>query len=187
MKQFTRIDTVVQPVGDWFKNEVVIKKFRTEDGLTHEFTTLNRESNRGCAVVALTVDKKVIVVYQFRGGPERWMYEIPGGGLEIGEDPQAGSLRELKEETGHIAGNVEPLGMGYRSGLNNAPAYYFLATDCRPLPEGRKLDDVERDQGVELQFISIAEFLDHAKHGDMTDPAAVLMAYDKLKELADAQ
>jgi ADP-ribose pyrophosphatase len=184
MKKFTRIDTVVQKVGERFKNEVVIKKFQTEDGLKHEFTTWGEEGSRAGVVIALTADKKVIVVYQFRGGPERWMYEIPGGGIKEGEDPQTGVLRELEEESGYIPGNITFLGNSYGESLVNTTWYYYLATDCVPSPRGRKLDEEELEQGAEVQLIAIAEFLDHAKHGDMTDPTAVLMAYDTLKELS---
>jgi Fe2+ or Zn2+ uptake regulation protein len=44
MKTFTRIEpTTVYEVGDRFKQQVVVKRFRTEDGLEHEFTTFFRE------------------------------------------------------------------------------------------------------------------------------------------------
>lgn len=184
MKKFTRTETIVQTVGKRFKKEAVIKRFKTGDGLVHEFTTWNREGRRIGAAIAITPDKKVIVSYQFRGGPERWMYEIPGGGLEAGEDPQTGALRELREETGYAPGHVAFLGTSCRDSLNNATWYYYLVTGCQQLPQGRELDKEEHEQGAELRLISIADFIDHAKHDRMTDPAAVLMAYDKLKEMA---
>ena len=44
MKQFTRIEpTTIYEVGDRFKQQVVVKRFRTDDGLEHEFTTFFRE------------------------------------------------------------------------------------------------------------------------------------------------
>jgi 8-oxo-dGTP pyrophosphatase MutT (NUDIX family) len=184
MKNFVRTDTIVQHVGMRFKREVVIKKFQTEDGRIHEFTTWSKEGTRAGAVIALTEDKQVIVVYQFRAGPERWMYDTPGGGIIEGEDPKDGVMRELREETGYEPGYVESLGTSTRDSINNTTWYYFLATDCKLLPQGRDLDEEEKEQGAEVQLISIDEFLDNAKHDRMTDPAAVLMAYDKLKEIA---
>lgn len=184
MKNFVRTETVVQHVGMRFKKQVVIKKFQTEDGVMHEFTTWNREGARAGAVIALTADKKVIVVYQFRGGPERWMYEVPGGGIRDDEDPKDGVLRELREETGYEPGHVEFLGTSCRDSVNNATWYYYLATDCTELAQGRELDIEEQEQGAEVRLISLDEFLDNAKQDRMTDPAAVLMAYDKLKEIA---
>ena len=50
---------------------------------------------------------------------EAWM--LPGGGLEFGEDPALGVLRELEEETG-LTGRVESL-LGVISTMNEAPSW----------------------------------------------------------------
>jgi len=44
-------------------------------------------------------DNKLLVSPQFHG------YDLPGGGIELGELPEAALLREIKEETGIIASN----------------------------------------------------------------------------------
>ncbi|HUB93675.1 MAG TPA: NUDIX hydrolase [Verrucomicrobiae bacterium] len=184
MKKFTRTETIVQPVGIRFKGNVVVKRFRTEDGLGHEFTTYHKEGSGAAGIIALTTDDKIITVYQFRAGPERWMHDIPGGAVEKGEDPQAAALREFTEETGYRPGPVEYLGENCREAYSNNTCYYFLATDCTPPPAEWRMDEMERDQGAEVQLISINELIEYAKHDQMTDPVAVLMAYDKLKEIA---
>ena len=182
MKKFTRTDTIRQPVGLRFKYTVTVKRFRTEDGLEHEFTTWH-EGLQYAGVIALTSDKRVITVHQFRAGPERWMYEITGGAIEDGESVEAGALRELREESGYVPKHLEYLGESCRDGYSNGVWHYFLATGCELSPDGWHLDKTETDQGVEVKLISIAEFVDNAKHDRMTDPVAVLMAYDKLKEI----
>lgn len=183
-KQFTRIEpTIVQHVGDKFKRDVVIKHFRTDDGLEHEFTTMQSEDARAGAVIALTPEGQVITSYQFRAGPEEWLYETPGGGIEEGEDPEVGVMRELREETGYSSDTVTFLGTSSRGSIINETWYYYLALDCYPSQHGRELDQTEIDQGVEVRLVSISEFIDYAKHDKMSDPHAVLMAYDQLKEL----
>jgi ADP-ribose pyrophosphatase len=184
VKTFTRVEpTEIQSVGDRFKRQAVIKHFQTEDGLSHEFTTWGAEGSRAGAAIASTRDNQVVITYQFRGGPERWMYDIPGGGIDDGEDPQVGVLRELLEETGYQPGSVEFLGTSCRDSINNTTWYYYLALACVPSTDGRQLDDVERDQGAEVRLISIAELIKNAKQDQMTDPHAVLMAYDRLMDL----
>ena len=75
MKTFTRIEpTTVYEVGDRFKQQVVVKRFRTEDGLEHEFTTFFREGAKGVATIALTPDNQAVVVRQFRAAPEDFWY-----------------------------------------------------------------------------------------------------------------
>lgn len=184
MKKFTRIEpTVIQTVGDLFEQQVVIKHFRTEDGLEHEFTTIYSEDSKGAAVIALTPDNKVLTVLQFRAGPEAWMYELPGGSVELGEDVEVAVLRELKEETGYTVGSIEYLGENPGDGYKNTRCYYYLATHCTPAGDGKSLDDEEAKQGVEVQLLTIDELIENAKFGRMTDSLAVLMAYEKLKEL----
>lgn len=41
-------------------------------------------------------------------GPDRPLWTLPGGGLDFGEHPQIGALRELTEETGYI-GEIDAL------------------------------------------------------------------------------
>jgi ADP-ribose pyrophosphatase len=183
MKQFTRTETIVQTVGDKFKREIVIKRYRTEDGKQHEFTTFYNEGSHAGAIIAITPDKKVVVVRQFRPNIERWMFDIPGGLFNEGEDPQAGALRELKEETGYVPGNVEYLGESVYDAYINTVAHYYLATNCVLSIEGATPDIAERDQGEELCLISIDELIENAKKNRMCDARAVLMAYDRLQEL----
>jgi ADP-ribose pyrophosphatase len=184
MKQFTRIEpTTVQTVGLQYKRQVVIKNFRDDDGVVHEFTTMYSEGSRAGAVVALTSDNQVITTYQFRPGMERWLYELPGGGFKSGETDQEAAVRELREETGYKPGHIEYLGESCGDAYNNVTFHYFFATDCVPDDNGQELDQEEKDQGAAVQLISIDELIANAKTAGMTDPRAVLMAYEKLREL----
>jgi len=183
MKQFTRIGTVVQEVGLKFKRQVVIKQYRTEDGREHEFTTFYREGIQCVAVIAVTTDGQVAVTHQFRSGHERWMYELPGGGMKEGEDFQTAALRELHEETGYVPGKMEYLGESSWDAYCNATGHYYLATNCVISDDGDDLDHEESEQGATMRLISIDELIENAKQDRMSDPRAVLMAYDRLMEL----
>ena len=52
--------------------------------------------NRSMALVVR--DEKILMVQALRRGGLFW--ELPGGGIEIGETPEEAALRELKEECG---------------------------------------------------------------------------------------
>jgi c-di-GMP-binding flagellar brake protein YcgR len=51
----------------------------------------------------------------------------------------------------------------------------------------RIYEQIEVDQGQEAKMISIDELITHATRDEMTDAAAVLMAYEKLRALQTKQ
>lgn len=60
------------------------------------------------AVMLLNSEAKVFVAQRIDNALEAW--QMPQGGLDTDEDPQAGALRELEEETGIPPHLVEILG-----------------------------------------------------------------------------
>lgn len=180
MKQFTRIGTEIQRFGRKFPDSAVIKRYRTEDGLEHEFTTVYDEGSRAVAVVALTEDNQALTVYQFRAGPECWYYDLPGGSVESGEDPEVAARRELMEETGYQPGELEYLGAQFVDVYSNVQVHFFLATNCRRVA-GMTMDKEELAQGAEVKVISINQLLTYARQGRVNDVMALFLAYETLR------
>lgn len=65
----------------------------------------------GVAILALDDRNNVLTVTQYRYVIGKTLLEIPAGKLEPGEDPVAGALRELKEETGAVPDTFLPMGV----------------------------------------------------------------------------
>lgn len=61
-------------------------------------------------VVALTPDRQLVMVRQFRAGSARDSLETPGGLLESGENALEAGPRELLEETGYAGDPPEVVG-----------------------------------------------------------------------------
>lgn len=99
-----------RPAGDYriftLRSEVRVSP-RT--GAEHDFTII--DCVNWVNVVALTPDRQVVLVEQFRHGSETVELEIPGGMLDAGEtDPVVAGLRELREETGYAGENARIIG-----------------------------------------------------------------------------
>jgi ADP-ribose pyrophosphatase len=67
------------------------------------------------AVIAVTEDKKALMVRQYRKALGKVITEIPAGKLEKGEDPMACAKRELLEETGYTCRDMEKIASFYTS------------------------------------------------------------------------
>src|SRR6185436_10463288 len=87
---------------------------KTGDGRTLVRQTVRHPG----AVVVLPIletgaERTVVMIRNWRISIEQWLYELPAGTLEAGEDPAVCAARELEEETGYGAATITPMGRFY--------------------------------------------------------------------------
>ncbi|MGK7873336.1 MAG: NUDIX hydrolase [Xenococcaceae cyanobacterium] len=62
------------------------------------------------SIIAVTEGQDILLVRQYRPVVESYTLEVPSGHVDPGESPADAAKRELLEETGYRAENVELLG-----------------------------------------------------------------------------
>jgi 8-oxo-dGTP pyrophosphatase MutT (NUDIX family) len=117
------------------------------------------------AVVALDDAGRICVVRQYRHGVEDFLWEIPAGKLDAGEEPQVCAVRELREETGVTARQWTSLGIYVPApGIFTEIIHLYLARD---LTVGAASPDA--DEELELQWLPLSEALHYLLQGAWND------------------
>ena len=110
------------------------------------------ESEDWVNVVALTPQRRIIVVEQHRFGTGKVSLEVPAGVVDPGESPRETAERELREETGYSSGDWTSLGsVESNPAFMNNLCHFWLATDVFRTQE-QSLDAGEDIGAHELDF-----------------------------------
>jgi ADP-ribose pyrophosphatase len=160
-------DTVVY---DRFRR-VVSRSFSLPDGTAAEFEVV--ELFDSAAVLALTATQEVVLVREFRPGPEAVLLELPGGVVEQGLTPIEAARTELLEETGY-EGDLVEAGTILKDAYATNTKHAFAATNCR------KVAEPEEPMFTEPVLVTLAEFRAHLRTGRLTDSDAAYRALDHL-------
>jgi ADP-ribose pyrophosphatase len=105
------------------------------------------------AMLAVDDQQRVLLVRQYRYALDDEIWELPAGRLDGGEEPQTGARRELEEEAGVQAGQVEQIAFFHTTpGFCDERMFVFRASGltlgaARPEP----------DERIELRWFTPAE------------------------------
>lgn len=127
------------------------------------------EHKGGVGLVAITDDGKIVMERQFRKTVDRDVLEIPAGKLEGDEDPLIAAKRELAEETGYRAENIEFLTKYYPSvGFCRECLTLYLCT-------GLTLGDTnpDEDEAIDIEYYTMDELCDMIDEGKIADGKTV--------------
>ena len=146
-----------------------VDEAKLPDGAEIEYGIL--ESAGFAAVVPVTEGGEVVLVRQWRQPVEGFTLELPGGGVERGEDPRKAVRRELFEETGYRAEGLSRLVSVHTSPGRATEVCYLFRCRVMPVPAGPQPEPTEFVSVVEMP---LAEAVKRVYGGEITAATTVL-------------
>ena len=115
-------------------------------------------------------DPQILMIKQYRYAAEEYLYEIPAGRLDSGEEPLACARRELKEETGCTARSMEFLFTMFTTpGFTDERIHLFMATELAHGEAAR-----EEDEFADVVVLRLSEALELVQRGEIPDGKSAL-------------
>lgn len=117
-------------------------KISPRTGTEHDFFVL--DCVNWVNVIAITPERQLVMVEQYRHGSNTVELEIPGGMMDPEEnDPVATGARELREETGYEGEHARVLGRVWANpAILSNTCYTIIIENCR-LKHGVEFDHAE--------------------------------------------
>jgi ADP-ribose pyrophosphatase len=147
--------------------------------LNHETVTLpNGQSTEleiirhpgASAVVPIKDNATVVLIRQFRHAAGGFIYEIPAGKLHPQEDPRICAGRELEEEVGYRAGQLELLTSIWTApGFTDEVIHIYCGTD---LQAGRQ--QLDHDEVLEVVEWPLEKAIDEIRNGTIRDAKTII-------------
>lgn len=149
------------------KIKLEIHHYEREDGGRFQMEIINHPG--AVVILPLLNNGQVILIRNRRHAVGQILLELPAGTIDHGEEPINCAGRELQEETGYLAGRLNPIGAFYSSpGVMSERMFAFAAYD---LQQGETA--LEADEEIELEKVSFDEAIDMIRTGLITDAKTI--------------
>lgn len=121
-------------------------------------------------IVPIFEDGTIALVRQYRHPAVRYLLEAPAGSLKRGEAPEEGAARELEEELGCVAGQLEKLSEFFVSpGFCEEKMWVYLATELTETAQ-----QLEDDEILNVIRIPFSQALSMITTGEIEDAKTII-------------
>ena len=127
--------------------------------------------NRAIGVVPIDAEGHTWLVGQYRYTLGSYEWEIPEGGCPEGESSLEAAKRELREETGLIAGHYRVLldNLALSNSVSDERATIYVATDLTQAEA-----DPEETEALQVRRLPLEEAIAMVRRGEITDSISVI-------------
>lgn len=125
------------------------------------------------SVILLPVPEpgRIVLIRQYRYAVNRWLWELPAGSVDKGEEPEAAARRECHEEIGLVPETVVRLGSMFPTpGYCDEEMLFFRLSG---LAEPAHAAEADEDEDIEPQTFTIGEARDMVRRGEIVDMKTV--------------
>ena len=125
------------------------------------------------SVVLLPVPSRrdIILIRQYRHAVNRWLWELPAGSVDAGEEPEAAASRECHEEIGQVPDTIVRLAAFYPTpGFCDEEMIFFRLSGLR-VPEHAATPD--EDEDIEVRTFTMADAREMVRRGEISDMKTV--------------
>ena len=126
------------------------------------------------SVVLLPVPEPghVILIRQYRYPVNRWLWELPAGSVDAGEDPEGAARRECHEEIGQVPDTIVRLAAFYPTpGYCDEEMYFFRLSGLAHPTEAAALDE---DEDIEPRTFALRDAREMVRRGEIVDMKTVV-------------
>ena len=125
------------------------------------------------SVVLLPVPEAghVILIKQYRYAVNRWLWELPAGSVDPGEEPEAAARRECHEEIGLVPATIIRMAALYPTpGYCDEEMLFFRVSG---LAESDEPAAVDEDEDIVARTFAIGDARDMIRRGEIIDMKTV--------------
>jgi ADP-ribose pyrophosphatase len=120
-------------------------------------------------IIPVTADGDVILVRQYRHAIGRWLWELPAGSMDAGEEAEQAAIRECHEEINLVPGKVERLGAFFPTpGYCDEEMIFFKATALRE-PRADENAHADEDEDIEPKPFALDDLRRMVAIGEIVD------------------
>lgn len=124
----------------------------------------------GVAVIPVIDKNRIALIKQYRHPFKTMLIEVPAGRLNPGEDPVKAALRELKEETGYIAEQLDFICCMYASpAIFDEKIFVYKATGLTA-----STTDFDEGEDIETFIVTLQEARSMIKDGQIRDAKTII-------------